>query len=92
MYLFLLIHLFWPVESKSDVHFRRPEHENLYNPEKTIFPNYRELVTRLTEMDTGFRFYRSKKKKKKLKSVFNPFNSRYPENSEWIIKNVMQLT
>ena len=28
------IHVFRPVESKSNVHFRRPEPENLDNPEK----------------------------------------------------------
>ena len=42
----------WHVESKSDVHFRRPETENLDNPEKYKFPDYRGFSDRLMEMDT----------------------------------------
>ena len=34
--IFLIIFVFWPVESKSDVHFRRPKLKNLVNPEKKL--------------------------------------------------------
>ena len=35
---------FLPVESNSEVHFRRPELENLYNPEKRKFMDYQRLL------------------------------------------------
>ena len=39
--VFSFFNVFWSVESKSDVHFRRPEPEILDNREKFKFPDYR---------------------------------------------------
>ena len=44
--------VFWPVESKSDVHFRLLEPENLSNSETRIFTDYRGFRTRPPEMNT----------------------------------------
>ena len=82
--IFFSIYVYWPVESKSDVHFRLQKPENLYGLENKL-PDYLGFPIRPTEMDTEFRFYRSKTPSDCL---FNPVNSRYPENSELIFQNV----
>ena len=52
----------WHVESKSDVHFRRPKAENLDNPEKnTIFRITGGFQIGWWKWTHGFRFYMSKK-------------------------------
>ena len=57
---FPLIYVFLSVESKSDVHFRRPESETLYNPEKTKISWLSGVHHMYPRIDTGFRFCRSK--------------------------------
>ena len=53
---------FGPVESNSNVHLRRPAPEYLDNPEKReFFQIIGGFWIRLTEVDTRFRFNRSKK-------------------------------
>ena len=52
---FLLVCVFCPVESKSDVHFRRPEKENLDNQEKKNFglSGVSKLCRRKWTLDLG---------------------------------------
>ena len=70
------MYVFSPVESKSDVYFRRSGPENLDNTEKNIFWNIEDFWFRATEMDTEFLFYRTKNPNSYL---FNPVNSHYPK-------------
>ena len=48
---FLSIYVFWPVKSKSDVHFRQSEAETLDNPERNFkFPeSYRIQILQVKE-------------------------------------------
>ena len=57
-YYFLIIYVFWPVESESDIDFRWQEPGNLHNPE-TDFRIIGDSRIRQTEMETRFRFYKS---------------------------------
>ena len=59
--IILLIYVFWPVESKSDVHFRWAEPVTLDNMEKHKKKRIvRSFQYRPAKMDTRFGFYRSK--------------------------------
>ena len=70
-FFYILIYVFQPVQSKSDVHFRRPE--------KLKFPNDRDFPVPADEkkiLNIGF----TGQKPLKL-YLINPENSRYPESS-----------
>ena len=72
--IFILIHVFWLVKSNQTFIFVGRNRNISIVWKKRNFPDY----SGFPEMDTGFLFYWPKTLKKYL---FNPVNSRCPENS-----------
>ena len=78
-FFLLIINVYWPVDSESDVHFHRPKSENLDNLVKQKFS--RSVVSELDrrewtpDLDSmGLITHK--------KCLSNIFHSHYPENSE----------
>ena len=78
-FFLLIINVFWPVDSESDVHFHRPKSENLDNLVKQKFS--RSVVSELDrrewtpDLDSMGLITHEK-------CLSNPFHSHYPKNSE----------